>query len=159
MNYFAYGSNMSLRRLQARVPAARPLGTAVLAGHALRFHKAGRDGSAKCDAFHTADVSDAIHGVLFHIDDAGKSVLDRVEGLGAGYDEKQVTLACGTTAITYVATHIDEGLLPFHWYKQHVLVGAREARLPVDYVGLIECHPSREDPDAARHARETSIHD
>lgn len=158
MNYFAYGSNMSLQRLQARVPVARPLGAAVLPGHSLRFHKAGRDGSAKCDAFHTADLADAIHGVLFHIDEAGKAVLDRVEGLGAGYDEKQVILACGTAAVTYVATHIDETLLPFHWYKQHVLVGATEARLPADYVYRIEQHPAVNDPDPARHAREIAIH-
>jgi hypothetical protein len=150
---------MSLQRLQARVPAARPLGAAILPGHSLRFHKAGRDGSAKCDAFHTADLADAIHGVLFHIDPAGKSILDRVEGLGAGYDEKQVTLACGRNAVTYVATHIDDELLPFHWYKQHVLVGAREAQLPPDYIATIDLHPAIADPDAARHAMEVAIHD
>lgn len=149
---------MSLRRLQARVPTARRLGVAVLPQHALRFHKAGRDGSAKCDAFHTADMADAIHGVLFDIDSAGKAVLDQVEGLGAGYDEKLVTLACGTAAFTYVATHIDETLLPFHWYKQHVLVGALEARLPADYVSLIERHPATDDPETVRHAREIAIH-
>jgi gamma-glutamylcyclotransferase (GGCT)/AIG2-like uncharacterized protein YtfP len=159
VNYFAYGSNMSLQRLQARVASARPLGTAILPEHSLRFHKAGRDGSAKCDALHTSDLADAIHGVLFHIDSAGKSVLDRVEGLGAGYEEKQVTLACGTRAVTYVATHIDESLLPFHWYKRHVLVGAREAFLPTDYVMAIDLHPAVEDPDLMRHARESAIHD
>jgi len=49
--YFAYGSNMAAERLRARVPSARLMGSAVLAGHALRFHKPGsNDGSAKCDA-------------------------------------------------------------------------------------------------------------
>ncbi len=149
---------MSLRRLQARVPAARVLGAAILPGYSLRFHKSGRDGSAKCDAFHTADLADAIHGVLFHIDPAGKFVLDRVEGLGAGYDEKQITLACGRRALTYVATHIDDDLLPYHWYKQHVLTGAREACLPADYIAAIDSQPAIADPDAARHATEIAIH-
>jgi hypothetical protein len=158
VNYFAYGSNMSIRRLQQRVPAARLLRQGVLPGHSLRFHKVGQDGSAKCDAFHTAELADAIHGVLFHIDEAGKAVLDRVEGLGAGYDEKPVTLACGTEAITFVATHIDDALLPFHWYKQHVLVGAREAGLPDSYIELIDLHPAMDDPDPARHAREIAVH-
>ncbi|TNF88372.1 MAG: gamma-glutamylcyclotransferase, partial [Gammaproteobacteria bacterium] len=39
--YFAYGSNMSPARLQARVPSARPLGVYRLKGHRLSFHKRG----------------------------------------------------------------------------------------------------------------------
>ena len=35
--YFAYGSNMSTPRLQARLPHARPLGPAWLDGHRLAF--------------------------------------------------------------------------------------------------------------------------
>ena len=48
--YFAYGSNMSQRRLQARVPSATFLGIGILLGHALAFHKISKkDGSGKCD--------------------------------------------------------------------------------------------------------------
>jgi hypothetical protein len=50
MQYFAYGSNMSLRRLRTRVPSAVKLGNATLFGHQLKFHKRSQDGSAKCDA-------------------------------------------------------------------------------------------------------------
>ena len=41
MKYFAYGSNMSFARLQARVPSARSLGCYALRQHDLRFHKSG----------------------------------------------------------------------------------------------------------------------
>ena len=89
MIYFAYGSNMSLRRLRRRVPAAEVIGTAALAGHTLRFHKAGRDGSAKCDAFFTGSRRDTIHGVVFRIDAAGKRALDRVEEILRKFRDQQ----------------------------------------------------------------------
>lgn len=54
--YFAYGSNMLTERLIARTPSARPVGTSLLPGHRLTFHKRGRDGSGKCDAFETAHL-------------------------------------------------------------------------------------------------------
>lgn len=162
MNYFAYGSNMSLRRLQARIDAVQPLGVHTLAQHQLRFHKVGVDGSAKCDAFFTGQLAHAIHGVLYQIDRAGKAVLDRIEGLGAGYEEKTVEVAGPgghvVEAITYYATHIDAELLPFHWYKQHVLVGARETRLPEHYIAHIESATARDDPDALRHAQQLSLY-
>jgi hypothetical protein len=49
--YFAYGSNMSTARLRERMPSCKPLGTATLPGHALRFHKRSTDKSGKCNAF------------------------------------------------------------------------------------------------------------
>jgi hypothetical protein len=49
--YFAYGSNMSTARLRQRMPSCKPLGTAVLSEHKLRFHKRSTDQSGKCNAF------------------------------------------------------------------------------------------------------------
>src|SRR5699024_11701520 len=89
--YFAYGSNMSRRRLQARVPSARVLGTGILANHALAFHKfSGRDGSGKCDI--VASDNATVYGVLFCIPAAELSVLDAYEGNGHGYDRCMVKL-------------------------------------------------------------------
>ena len=60
--------------------------------------------------------------------------LARLEGLGAGYEEKRVTVSrrggVSVVALTYYATRIDETLLPYAWYKHHVLAGAREMALP-----------------------------
>ncbi len=162
MNYFAYGSNMSLARLRQRLPQARWLGPASLAGYQLRFHKVGQDGSGKCDAFHTGDDADLLHGVLYHIEPSEKRRLDQFEGLGRGYDEREVPVLApalgGVSALTYVATLIDASLQPFGWYKQHVLVGAREAGLPANYINAIQRLPHAEDHDRDRHWREVSIH-
>ena len=38
LNYFAYGSNMSLARLRARIPSAEKVGSFMLREHSLRFH-------------------------------------------------------------------------------------------------------------------------
>jgi hypothetical protein len=162
IHYFAYGSNMSSRRLIARVPDARPLGTGVLGGHELRFHKRGKDGSGKCDA-HQVDRDDArVVGVLFEVSPEGKTILDRIEGLGAGYEEKLVTVTTPdgnrTLAHTYYATDIADGLLPYCWYRHHVLSGAREFGLPADYVRSIASVPHVSDGDAVRRAREVAIY-
>ena len=162
MHYFAYGSNMSLARLRARIPSARRIGTYRLQAHELRFHKVGRDGSGKCDAFHTGHPDHVVIGAVFDIDPLEKAQLDLVEGIGAGYDEKQVDLqgvhGPDVAAFTYVATRINLLLRPYTWYKHHVLTGARESLLPLDYIRAIERIESIRDRDANRTAAEYAVH-
>ncbi|WP_018294906.1 gamma-glutamylcyclotransferase family protein [Mariprofundus ferrooxydans] len=162
LTYFAYGSNMSSKRLQARVPSARVIGTATLTGHRLAFHKFSHvDLSAKCDACESADDTDRVIGVLYHLPRAEKPTLDKVEGLGIGYDEKQVRVHGSdghVDAFMYAATRIDDAVKPFHWYKQHVIHGARENRLPDAYLAFIDSFESIDDPDNERHERELNIY-
>jgi gamma-glutamylcyclotransferase len=163
MLYFAYGSNMSIARLRARVPSAVALGCHSLRGHDLYFHKSCNDGSAKCDAFCTSNVADVIYGALFEIASAEKPALDKVEGLGHGYAEKQVTVTAQDgslrIATTYIASEIDKTLKPYSWYMNHVLIGAMETSLPQDYVEL-KMHSIAviEDSDKNRDAEERAIH-
>jgi len=163
MKYFAYGSNMSLSRLRERTPSARRLASCTLSHHALRFHKAGKDGSGKCNAFETGIPEDFVMGALFEIGSGEKPALDQAEGLGFGYDEKIVLLTDGSggtvEALTYYATSINEVLKPYSWYKHHVLVGAEETALPPPYVGEIQLVESCEDPDRERDAQQRAIHD
>ncbi len=162
MFYFAYGSNMSFKRLAARTPSARLHGVAALPGYQLKFHKSGRDGSAKCDVVPCAREQSAVHGVIYHISRTDKAELDIFEGLGNGYDETVITLVDHhqqTVDVNlYVATRTDPLLKPFHWYKQHVLVGAVEHNLPADYVREIEQVESIADDDSERHNQELSIY-
>jgi gamma-glutamylcyclotransferase len=162
LHYFAYGSNMSSKRLQARVPSARVVSTATLAGHALRFHKKSHDGSAKCDAYQTDNPADTVIGVLYLIDPDEKPALDSAEGLGHGYEIKQVELILSEgkrlSAFTYYATDLDNGLLPYPWYKNHVLQGALENNLPEAYLENIKAVKTMVDTDKARHQREMAIH-
>ena len=162
MLYFSYGSNMSSKRLIARVATAQAICKASLLRHTLKFHKEGMDGSAKCDASQTDNQDDRVLGVVFDIAPRDKTFLDRCEGKGNGYEIKTVELISddGETieAFTYYATSIDADLQPYHWYKEHVLRGALENGLPDVYVRLIREVQSVDDPDPVRHGRELSIY-
>jgi hypothetical protein len=162
MKYFAYGSNMSLARLQARTPSARRLGTAILEAHDLRFHKAGKDGSGKCDVVYTGGA-ERVYGVLYEIDDSEMPILDEAEGLGINYGRKDITLVCSqgelVDAAMYFALKIDESLTPYSWYVRHVLVGAVEVGLPDDYVQRIAMVVAITDPDIERDRLERAIHE
>ena len=163
MLYFAYGSNMSTRRLGHRISSAHKLGVAILSGHQLKFHKRSlKDDSAKCDIAQTDLEGDRVYGVLFDIHDADREVLGGYEGVGQGYEIKTVDVRMGEEhcqAFAYYATLIENDLRPYHWYKQHVLAGARENDLPADYLAMIEAVESMEDPDAQRRQREMAVHD
>ena len=140
--YFAYGSNMSTERLRGRTPSARALDVGRLMHHTLRWHKLGRDGSGKCDV-EPACPSDVVWGVLFAVSWAEKPALDAAEGLGIGYFEKEVRIITDDgecRALTYHANpdRIDSTLRPRDWYKDYVVRGAREHRLPSHYVRALE---------------------
>jgi len=162
--YFAYGSNMSSRRLTARIPSARIVGTGHLHGYRLAFHKFSHvDLSAKCDACPSDNPHDRVIGVLYHIHADEKPLLDRIEGVGSGYDEKRVNIRCkdeeaDVEAFMYAATHIDPTIKPFHWYKEHVLRGAHEHGFPDSYLEFLNTFESVEDPQPERHYRELAIY-
>lgn len=162
MIYFAYGSNMSLLRLRQRAPDAMRIATCRLVEHDLRFHKVSPDGSAKCDSFYTGSAEDQVFGAVYELGKASERVLDQVEGLGSGYDKKQVRVVdhAGNEyeAFTYYATLIDPMLLPYGWYRQHVLVGARELALPDTYLGRIEAVQYMDDPDFEREAQQLAVY-
>jgi hypothetical protein len=153
---FAYGSNLTVQRLRGRVGEVRILGAARLDRHALRFHKRGKDGSGKADAFFTDDPADRVWGVVYEIDPSRKPDLDRVE---MGYREKEVDLATESggkiRAQLYIASPgtIDAALKPFTWYRDLALNGARAHGLPGSYVERIARVESIEDPDREREAR------
>lgn len=156
---FAYGTNMLSPRLRQRVPGAQLVGIATLHGHALRWHKVAKDGSGKCNIV-AAEPDSVVHGVLYETPAHEKQHLDRAEGLGFGYEEKVVLVECKTgllTATAYVATHIDEDILPFTWYKALVIAGAVEHSLPMAYINGLGAIEAKLDADAHRHALHLSL--
>jgi len=153
---------MSCKRLGKRVQSATCVGNSSLKGYILKFHKVGKDGSAKCDAYYTGKETDIVHGVLYTIDIVEKKLLDEVEGLGNGYEEKRVDLSrqdkADGSAFLYYATNINDAILPFCWYVHHVLHGAVQARLPIPYIKKIADVTSVKDSDAQRELEERSIY-
>ncbi len=158
---FAYGSNMSERRLQARVASAQKHAIAKLSRNQLRFHKQSLvDGSAKCDVFYTGNQQDCVWGVVFSLNQTELAVLDRIEGKGYDRVWLEVETESGEVlqVISYKANCIDASLLPYDWYKDHVLVGAREAGLAAEYIARIEAVEAQLDPDHERRKKELAIY-
>jgi gamma-glutamylcyclotransferase (GGCT)/AIG2-like uncharacterized protein YtfP len=160
MMYLAYGSNLCLNRLRRRVPSAEFVGRARVDGYRLRFHKRGyRDGSGKANVQHTGGAEDRVWGALFRCSAGEKRQLDRVEGLGSGYNERmlEVRLEDGRldTARAYVAdaAAIDDALVPFRWYLRYVQAGARERGLPFAYQHWLMGQRFLWDPDPERARR------
>lgn len=161
--YFAYGSNMSIKRMRERVPSATIVSIGRLKNHQLKFHKVGKnDGSGKCDISENVDHRSEVIGVVFDIEAKGKKFLDEKEGLGNGYEQKNVEVidAQGKTitAFTYYATNIDNTVKPYTWYKEHVVRGAKENSFPEEYVDFLEGIEALEDSDGERHKKELKIY-
>ena len=161
--YFAYGSNMHEGRLFERVPSARPIGVGLLRGYRLRWHKKSKkDGSGKCDIEASGDPDARVYGVLFEVPLHEKGDLDIVEGLGGGYDEKQVEVEVGEghlRASTYFATKIRANMKPFTWYKAFVVNGARQHNLPPHYIAFLQEIEADQDPNTDRHRKNMALAD
>lgn len=155
IHYLAYGSNLHPLRLAARVPSANVLGVVEIPGFLLAFHKRSSDGSGKCLLYTEQGQHHRAYGVLYEFDTRDKAGLDVLEGNGKGYREQLVQFPLNGETYTpylYVAqpTHIDPTLVPYHWYKNLVLAGARYHNFPANYIASIEATPSKSDPDAKR---------
>lgn len=157
--YFAFGSNMLLERLRRRCPDISHLGVARADGWTLNFSKRSDvDGSGKATLAGSRETDVSAHGVIFEISERQLVELDRIEGVGSGYDRfndlKIEFLASGERAIasTYLASdgHIDQSLKPFHWYHALVVAGARQASLPKNYVAFLQSHGFTQDLDDNR---------
>ncbi|MDA0225255.1 MAG: gamma-glutamylcyclotransferase [Proteobacteria bacterium] len=151
--YFAYGSNLLSRRLQARTPTARPVGVGLLRGHVLRWHMSAVDVSGKCDVVQVDDPASAVHGVVYEIAAVEMPLLDRAETLGVGYRKAEVPIELvdrSVTASVYIALTVDSSLAPYDWYKAYVVGGAKEHGIDPAYVAALEAVRAVPDPDAAR---------
>lgn len=138
---FAYGSNLARRRMRERVPGARARGRAHLAGWRLVADKPGRDGSAKLNL--VRDAGAQVWGALWALREEDLAVLDRFEG---GYERFEVRVDADTGplgATTYVSRlhGARPGLL--RGYKELILEGAREHRLPLEWIAYLEVLPER----------------
>jgi gamma-glutamylcyclotransferase (GGCT)/AIG2-like uncharacterized protein YtfP len=162
MYYFAYGSNLHPARLRERAPGARVVARALLRGHELRFHKRGRDGSGKCDAWTTGASRDLVHGVIYRISARERHRLDQVEGVGQGYDRVQLRVSARgrcRVVFAYLArpAAIVSDLQPYGWYLDYLLCGARYHGLPGRYVKGISKIPRLRDLSSVRRRRHRGV--
>ena len=143
--YFAYGSNLWTAQMRSRCPSATPLGTASLEDWTVCYNKPSVDGSAKLNLVPAKHYR--IEGVLYEIDDDDREALDAAE---PGYEPIEVSVVAGDgstiEARTYQWTGPPTSTLPYDWYVEVALEGARQH-------GLDQSpweHPSTPDPLAPR---------
>lgn len=133
MNYFAYGSNLSLVRIRerlGRVPAGR---VAELADHRLAFDKPAGDGSTYANILPAA--GSVVRGVVYDCTEAEMRKLDGFEG--SEYERRTFTVqtvdGSSLEAIAFVALTHGSGK-PAEWYLKLILDGAAEHGLPPAYI-------------------------
>lgn len=152
MKYAAYGSNLHPLRLRDRIGSAELIGTARLDDWSLRFHKRGQDTSGKCDI---VPAEGSVHVAVFEVRPEDLSKLDDIEGVGRGYDTSKIDIPGYGECLTYraSATHIDETLIAFDWYRALVLGGAKYHGFPDAYVRRIAAVQVCRDPHRERRER------
>lgn len=139
--YFAYGSNMSRARLEARVGWVRDFGRAQLHGYRHRFSKLGQDGTGKGNI--EAEGGAWVWGVLYEL---SAEQFETLRGFEGGYRSIQLTArspvdATPRRALSFVAERIVAELSPTPAYLEHYRVGMREHGVPADYVAELLGEP------------------
>lgn len=126
VNYFAYGANTNHQHLRNLCPAAKWLGSAVLADHKLcwRYH---------LDIERT--VGHCVHGAVWSISLAELDQLDHYEGYPTYYTRKQQMVSVnGDNTICWVYEMPVKGRLnsPHHRYYNQVYKGYLDSKLPLN---------------------------
>ena len=141
---FAYGSNMCTQRLRDRVSSAEPLGTARLIDKRLVCNKKSDDGSGKANVEET--VGEIVWGVLYEIESAQLGDLNNYEG---GYERRYLDVITEEDSLVntwvYVSSDLTDDPRPYDWYKELMVKGACEHRLPELYIEFLKQIESKPD--------------
>lgn len=158
LHYVAYGSNLHPLRLQQRAPSASPLAVVHLRHQLVTFHKRSNDGSGKCNL--TPDDDSTSYGVLYKMTPHDMTALDAAEGPEYLRQLLQVTIGNKIyTPTVYIARSesIDASLVPYCWYRDLVVQGARYFNFPASYVAALQGVPCTNDPDVTRVQRNQAL--
>ena len=147
--YFAYGSNLHPNWLRNRVQSAEPISNVSIKNWRLYFNKLSKDGSAKCNIIQTNSSDDIVHGVIYQFESNDKKKLNDAE---KGYDPDNMQLGEFDDVLFYIAKkeNINDNLLPYSWYKDIVILGAQNHKLPYEYIAYIKSFNATTDPDQER---------
>lgn len=160
MKIFAYGSNMNLDRLKERVPSANKLLNVFIKSYTIKCNKISTDGSSKANIVETGNDDDIVWGVIFEIDGSEKSNLDEYE---QGYNDSILSFLDSENnpheAQVYIADEsaINDDLLPYDWYKEYIVSGAKENDLPKEYIEKLEAIKFIEDTNTERRNKNLGV--
>lgn len=151
--YFAYGSNLSSERIRLNNPSAVAKAPAILEGYQLNFNK-GSIIWRGCVATIEENSKCEVYGVLWELDRTHLTTLDYQEGVARNNyrrfevkvricDQNGEPHSSPITAYTYQLLkdrYLPEGsdCRPSAVYKQVIVKGAREHRLPGHYIKKLE---------------------
>ncbi len=140
--YFAYGSNMLSSQIMKRVPSVKVIGIAALHDWCVNFSKKSIDGSGKANLLQKTGF--ITWGVLYEIEKDGISELDEIE---KGYRRITIRVIKNNSETTEAQTYISDNLIDkpvaLDFYKQKVISGAIEHKLPEEYILYLQQLPSR----------------
>ncbi|MBE3109084.1 MAG: gamma-glutamylcyclotransferase [Acidobacteria bacterium] len=136
MLYFAYASNLNLAQMMRRCPAGRLFKTVLLEGHRFVYdgYSVIQDGAV--GNIVKADV-EGVWGALYEITDSDRLTLDAFEGYPKAYDRKAVEVKDREGTVYRATTYFRTGRVlgkPHPDYEKVVLDGAKDCRLPEEYV-------------------------
>lgn len=136
-HYFAYGSNLSVERLESRVGSVVVRSAARVEDHAHRFSKLGRDGTGKGNI--EPAPGEVVYGASYGL---AEEQLDRLRAFEPGYRLMQVgaiVLATGDRlrAVTFCAISPRRGLRPSTSYVDHYRRGFADHGIPGDYIETV----------------------
>ena len=136
MLYFAYGANMNHAHMKERCPGGRFLRSVILQGNRFVY-----DGYSEARQGAVANIvvseSEAVRGGLFEITESDKLALDAFEDYPKSYDRKAVAVRDheGTSYEAWAYFRTGRALgQPHPDYEKIVLQGAKDCRLPDEYV-------------------------
>ena len=137
-HYFAYGSNMSARRIRHRLGRSPARISAKLSDYILLFNKPSQDGGK---ANIKKSIGDKVEGILYSLDEKDLKILDNFEGVYENHykrKEIQVKDLYGhlIPAIAYIAIKTGPESRPTKEYLNFLLEG--EHLLSPEYVARLE---------------------
>jgi Gamma-glutamyl cyclotransferase, AIG2-like len=124
--YFAYGANIVAADMAGRCPAAREIGTTILAGW--RFIVA-RGGYSTI----VPDPTARVVGVLWSLTSACERTLDKFEEIDGGLFRRDIIPFGGEPTLVYLATDTVPGRARAG-YLEVVIAAAAARDFPADYV-------------------------
>lgn len=141
--YFAYGSNLLPRQMEARCPSSRLIGTGEIPGYELCFPRVSDRWNGGVAGLRS-DPAGKVEGVLYELTAGDLARLDDFEGIADGQyrrESVQVLLRDRSTveAWVYFANIQDEGSFEPSWtYIDTMLRGAQDCGLSPEAVAELQ---------------------
>ncbi len=146
--YFAYGSNLCVEQKKERTGPIRAARRCRLPGYRLAFNKKGTSGEVYANI--VPESTEEVWGVIYRCNPDTFRKMDCYEGVPAGhYHHRTVEVVTEggevLAAITYVAgrDHVCQESPPSDRYLNKILRGAKDHRLPANYIRSIEIRAGR----------------